>query len=35
MNNYKIIENKMGTSRGFLFPVEKAREYFDYIKFEL
>ena len=33
--NYKIIENNMKTSKGFLFPTEKAREYFDYIKFEL
>jgi len=32
--NYKILENKMKTSKGFLFPVEKAREYFDYIKFK-
>lgn len=30
---YSIRENNMKTSKGFLFPVEKAREYFDYIKF--
>jgi hypothetical protein len=30
---YSVKENNMKTSKGFLFPVEKAREYFDYIKF--
>jgi hypothetical protein len=33
--SYKILENNMKTSKGFLLPTDKAREYFDYIKFEL
>ena len=33
--SYNIIENNMKTSKGFLFPITKAAEYFDYIKFEL
>ena len=31
---YRIVENNLKTSKGILFPTEKAREYFDYIKFE-
>ena len=33
--SYNVIENNMKTSKGFLFPITKAVEYFDYIKFDL